>query len=51
MFSKSLLQVAIDTVHKLKMIWGMTLGARMRGVIQLFTENLRIVGRGLRFLF
>jgi hypothetical protein len=28
----------------------MTLGAWMRGVIQLFTENPGIAGEGLRFL-
>ena len=28
----------------------MTLGAWMRGVIQLFTENLKIAGKGLGFL-
>jgi hypothetical protein len=46
MFSKRLLQVVIDTVHKLKIIWGMTLGSWMRGVIQLFTENPGIAGKG-----
>ncbi len=44
MFSKSLLQVAIDTVHKLKINWWMMLGAWMRGVIQVFTENPGIAG-------
>ncbi len=39
MFSKRLLQMAMDTVHKLKINCGMTLGAWMMGVIQLFTEN------------
>jgi len=40
----------MDTVHKLNINWGMTLGAWMRGVIQLFTENPNFAGEGLRFL-
>ena len=37
--SNSLLQVAIETVHKLRINCGMTLGAWMRGVIRLFKEK------------
>jgi len=40
----------MDTVHKLKINWGMKLGAWMRGVIQLFTENPNLSGEGLQFL-
>ena len=37
--SNSLLQVAIEMVHKLRINCGMTLGAWMRGIIRLFTEK------------
>jgi hypothetical protein len=37
--SNSLLHVAIEIVHKLRINCGMTLGAWMRGVIRLFKEN------------
>jgi hypothetical protein len=37
--SNSLLQVAIEIVHKLRINCGMTLGAWMRGIIRLFTEK------------
>ncbi len=39
MISNSLLQVAIEMVHKLRINCGMTLGAWMRGVIRLFNEK------------
>jgi hypothetical protein len=39
MISKSLLQVAIKIVHKLKINWGMKLGDCMRVVIKLINEN------------
>ncbi len=35
----SLLQVALEMVHKLRNNCGMTLGAWVRGVIRLFNEN------------
>jgi hypothetical protein len=37
--SNSLLQVAIEMVHKLRINCGMMLGAWMRGVIRLFNEK------------
>jgi hypothetical protein len=37
--SNSLLQVAIEIVHKLRINCGITLGAWMRGIIRLFTEK------------
>ena len=37
--SNSLLQVAIEIVHKLRINCGMTLGAWMSGVIRLFNEK------------
>jgi len=37
--SNSLLQVAIEIVHKLRINCGMMLGAWMRGVIWLFNEK------------
>jgi hypothetical protein len=37
--SNSLLQVAMEMVHKLRINCGMTLGAWMRGVIRLFNEK------------
>jgi hypothetical protein len=37
--SNSLLQVAIEIVHKLRINCGMTLGAWMRGVIMLLNEK------------
>ncbi len=40
----------MDTEHKLKINWGMMLGAWMGEVIQLFTEKLNFAGEGLRFL-
>jgi hypothetical protein len=33
------MQVVIEIVHKLRINCGMTLGAWMRGVIRLFSEN------------
>jgi hypothetical protein len=41
--SNSLLQVAIEMVHKLRINCRMTLGAWMRGVIRLFNEKLAAV--------
>jgi hypothetical protein len=40
MISNSLLQVAKEMVHKLRINCGMMLGAWMRGVIRLFNEKL-----------
>jgi hypothetical protein len=39
MISNSLLQVAMEIVHKLRINCGMTLGAWMRGVIRLINEK------------
>jgi len=39
MISNSLLQVAMEIVHKLRINCGMKLGAWMRGVIRLFNEK------------
>jgi hypothetical protein len=41
--SNSLLQDAMEIVHKLRINCGMTLGAWMRGVIRLMSENLAAV--------
>jgi hypothetical protein len=41
--SNSLLQVAIEIVHKLRINCGMTLGAWMTGGIRLFSEKLAAV--------
>ncbi len=49
MISNSLLQVAMEIVHKLRVNCGMTLGAWMRGVIRLFNEN-RLLSLLISFL-
>ena len=51
MISNSLLQVAIEMVHKLRINWGMMLGAWMRGVIRLFNENPAVVPGSVNHCF